>query len=1223
MTGTLTVNANNNVITANNITTADEYAVKLSSKTGNNVTENYLVAATYKGDKAVDFTSETNIVKDNLPKAVILIFTDLVWIGSDANVIVNVPDAQGPVTVEINGKTYTVELMNGAGSVVVPAEDLENGVNIITATYAGPEFAPETVNATLFVGDGVITNSTYPYYFDANGYLFEYVPNDVTLDFQGLFLGKYPVYIDKCVNATSTTGDALFDCGDTYAGNNINSFNIIAGGDYTNITGLKFINYCLYIKGASNVVVDDISIVDFLPRVGASTGFLSIHTGAYNTTVKNSYFENGGTGSSLLVLGKGGAYVVFDHNVFNITGSSGNVISANQFVGSGDNPEHTTYTNNLIYNSQPASGFCYAMTVSGSGNLVENNTIYFNGSGILNQYGASSTGNVYRNNSIYGTATFVPSANSLVENNKVYSTGAVTINAGTTAINNTFIKATISGANVNFTGNTMTGTLTVNSNNNVITANNITTADAYAVDLKSTTGNNVTENYLIAAELKGDAAVNGDGDTNIIENNLPLSSNLVITVENITYGEDAIVNVEFNPKATGTIVVSIDGNDYEVEIISEGQGIATIPGLTPKDYDVTATFTSDDPDVLDSDANASFTVFKANVTMEAAADAVKVGDDVIVNVTFDKADATGDVTITIDGTDYTGTVEDGAATITIPGLAADEYTVDVVYSGDDNYNDTVASVSFDVDKYAVEFTKAKGHPGRVDKNATIDVILSESDATGTVSINIDGVDYSAELADGKAVIYAPLLPAGTYDVDVIYSGDDKYENNTAAATFNVNKYYPTMKATAESARMDENATVNVALPSDATGTVTITVDGVDYTADVVDGTAAVVLPVISEAGVHTFDVVYSGDDKYRPYTTTVDVNVLKYNANIKATARTVKLGNNVTVNVVLPSDATGEASIDINGTVYTGTVEDGAATIIISDLGVGQYALTVDYSGDDKYKPANTTVTFNVNKQTTSIKASARTVKVGDDVTVNVVLAEDATGEVIINVDGTDYTATVENGQATIVIPGLPYGQYALNVQYSGDDKYKARNTTVTFNVNKQSTTMKATARTVKVGDNVTVNVKLASDVTGEVIITVDGVDYTATVEDGVASIVLPDLPAGQYALEVKYGGDDKYKAQSTTVTFNVNKYNVKMRATATYYASGDYSVISVTLSDDATGTVSTEVNGNVYSTNVVDGSALIAIAKLPAGEYTLDIEYSGDAKYNNYTVTKTLNVVK
>ena len=82
--------------------------------------------------------------------------------------------------------------------------------------------------------------------------------------------------------------------------------------------------------------------------VGAGTGFLSIHSNAYYTTVKNSKFENGGTGSSCVVLGKGGKYATFDNNEFLITGSSGNVLSSNIFVGSGEIPQFVNYTNNII-----------------------------------------------------------------------------------------------------------------------------------------------------------------------------------------------------------------------------------------------------------------------------------------------------------------------------------------------------------------------------------------------------------------------------------------------------------------------------------------------------------------------------------------------------------------------------------------------------------------------------------------------------------------------------------------------------------------------------------------------------------------------------------------------------------------------------------------------------------------------------------------------------------
>ncbi len=181
-------------------------------------------------------------------------------------------------------------------------------------------------------------------------------------------------------------------------------------------------------------------------------------------------------------------------------------------------------------------------------------------------------------------------------------------------------------------------------------------------------------------------------------------------------------------------------------------------------------------------------------------------------------------------------------------------------------------------------------------------------------------------------------------------------------------------------------------------------------------------------------------------------------------------------------------------------------------------------------------MTFNVNKQNSVLKPTARTVKVGADVTVNVEVSKDATGNVSIVIDGVSYYGIISNGVASIIIPDLPAGQYALNVQYSGDGKYKTRSATVTFNVNKNNVRMKATARTVKIGNDVRVNVALSSDASGNVSININGTDYVGVVEGGNAVIVLPNLPVNQYALDVAYSGDEKYKPYTSVVTFNVNK---------------------------------------------------------------------------------------
>ena len=73
------------------------------------------------------------------------------------------------------------------------------------------------------------------------------------------------------------------------------------------------------------------------------------------------------------------------------------------------------------------------------------------------------------------------------------------------------------------------------------------------------------------------------------------------------------------------------------------------------------------------------------------------GEDVTVTATLGYADCTGTVTVAVAGGEYVGAVEDGVASVIIPGLAAGEHEATATYSGDDKYLGTSTNCTIKVD----------------------------------------------------------------------------------------------------------------------------------------------------------------------------------------------------------------------------------------------------------------------------------------------------------------------------------------------------------------------------------------------------------------------------------------------------------------------------------------------------------------------------------------------
>ena len=117
------------------------------------------------------------------------------------------------------------------------------------------------------------------------------------------------------------------------------------------------------------------------------------------------------------------------------------------------------------------------------------------------------------------------------------------------------------------------------------------------------------------------------------------------------------------------------------------------------------------------------------------------------------------------------------------------------------------------------------------------------------------------MINGTATFKIPGIKAGNHTVNAEYSGDDKYAPAKGKDTFTVYKVKPSVDVDSPTVKEGEDGVITVTLPDDATGTVTIEIDGRNYTATIKDGKAVFNIPGLSP-GKHNIKVYYSGDDKY-------------------------------------------------------------------------------------------------------------------------------------------------------------------------------------------------------------------------------------------------------------------------------------------------------------------------------------------------------------------------
>ena len=330
-------------------------------------------------------------------------------------------------------------------------------------------------------------------------------------------------------------------------------------------------------------------------------------------------------------------------------------------------------------------------------------------------------------------------------------------------------------------------------------------------------------------------------------------------------------------------------------------------------------------------------------------------------------------------------------------------------------------------------------------------------------------------------------------------------------------------------------TVNNALVS--SGNVTFDVDGNVSTVSLSNGRAE--LKTSLKPGIHKIIATYNGNDKFESSATSKDIEIDRESLNVGIDAQNINYGENLIIRVTL-TNSTGSIvnlpiTISVDGKSYLVT----KGNLNVSNLKPGNYVIQVKSAGSDNYAESFNNASVNVAKIHTSLALDVEDIVFGENASISVTLDDVDDAVLKVKVNDKDYDLKIEKGKGFLSVPDLKVGNHSIFVSFEGNEYYLEISNSTSFNVGKATPNIVTSADDVEEGEIAVINIKLNDDIGGVLTVQMNEKQYLAFINNGKASVKVPNLNAGKYSYDVLYNGDDKYIETSVNGRFEViEKYN-------------------------------------------------------------------------------------
>ena len=1195
---------------------------------------------------------------------------------------VSISNGKGSLTIHNLNSGYHEVLVSYAGSNIFNSVDEASYANINVSKVAIASIAVTPVSQSIDVGANAVINIRIsPVLLDYlvndyvtvsvgnNKYNVSIVNNTGSLTVNGLSEGVYEVNV-------SFNGNNIYDAvsDKNYAGITVNRIDvpfILVNSNSIYVGEDAIINISLVSQNPNFAVNDYVNVSldnkNYIVPIINGTGSLTVpnlNNGIYQLNVSfagNDQFKPiNVTGATYITVNK------INIESINVTPKSRNI-----YVG-----EDAEFAVELITDTDVAKVNGYVV-VSVNGN--DFNVSIINNNGSFKVYGLSEGS--YGVNIVYnGDDQFNSKAypNAAVIN--VIKVGIESINVlpnsqdiyvGQVANLTVKMLSNVTGYNIN-------GYVTVTVNNkayNVSISNNSGSLSVLGLN---------AGNYDVNVAYAGNDIYTSVADATYASINVNKVDVSSITVtpgsQNIYVGQVANLTVKMQSAVTGYdingfVTVTVNGKSYDVSI-NNNSGSLSVLGLNAGDHDVNVAYAGSDiyNSVTDS-IYASINVDKVDVssiTVTPVSQSIYVGQVANLTVKMQSAvagyDINGYVTVTVDNKKYNVSINNNTGSLVISGLANGNYDVNVAYAGSDVYtsvNDN-AYANITVNKVGIESLEVTPVSQSIDvgENANIDINIksnvSDYNINGYVTVTVNNINYNVSIANNTGSLIIPNLANGTYAVNVSYAGSNIYNSvsDKKYADIYVHKVAVdkiTVTPVSQNINVGEDAVIAIEITSKRpdyliNDYVTVTVGDAKYNVSISDNNGSLTVHGLAE-GNYSVNVAYAGSTIYDAFADAYYANISVNKVNISSitvtpTEQDVYIGKDASINIKVTPAVSGYAvngfvTVTVDGIKYNVSLTNGTGSLVVSGLNNGVYDVNVSYAGDDVFNPVDDDkyASINVNKvDITSLTVTPvlQFVYVGQNATLTIKMLSRlpdyiVNGFVTVDVAGVKYNVSIINGEGSLTIHSLAEGVYDVNVSYAGSEIFlpveeQTFASIIANKVNIPSVIVNTTSP-IYVGQNSTVDIKLISEVpeqyivNGYVTIVVDGRKYDVPVINGIGSIVIHDLAAGVYPVNLSYDGDDIFKNIENRISnyITVNKVDIddiSVNLTSPIYVGQNVSVaVNMTSSvpDEyvVSGYVTVNVDDREYNVSIVNGTGSFVIPSLGNGTYNMVISYDGDNVYN------------